>query len=387
MRRILFTNHLPPGSASCYRQSDLAKYLALRGFRCDFIARSPRGPPGPLQEPASPNGGPFRSTTYWEEPLERRLLANVRLFRKTIHGEPLIHVSKAFPFTAAVISLANHPRKKLSIDMEELDGYGGYASYAGFYGAKGGLLTVCERLFPPQADVVPAVSHHLLERMHQLGVPRDRLLFVPNGYDKDRFNPSVSGEGVREAYSLGDSRVVIYVSTFHRFETELHRVALAAFKLASTEVPDAKMLMVGGGNLDIRSLIAEARLQDRVVPAGRVPREMIPRMIAASDMALHVISNHPFHVSTAPMVVPEYMAMAKAVVAPKIGELAFGLAEGAGLLVERPDPRLLADGMVTLLKDESRREAIGREALKRARAEYSFEVLAARLGAAYDRLY
>ncbi len=385
MRRILFTNHLPPGSASCYRQADLAKYLTKRGFRCDFIARRPRSPPGRVQEPASQEW-PFRSTTYWEEPLERSLLANVRLFRRTIEGSPLIHVSKAFPYTAAVITMGNIPRRKLSVDMEELDGYGGYASYAGLYGPKGNLLTVCERLFPMLGDIVLAVSHHLVERMHQLGVPRDRILFVPNGYDEDQFNTSISGDDVRERYSLGDSKVVIYVSTFHRFETELHRAALAGFKLASAEVPDAKMLMVGGGNLDVSSLVAESRLQDRVVLAGRVPREMIPSMIAASDLALHVISDHPFHVSTAPMVVPEYMAMGKAVVAPRIGELAFGLADGAGLLVERPDPRLLAEGMVRLLKEDSTREAIGMEALRRARAEYSYAILAARLGSAYDRL-
>jgi glycosyltransferase involved in cell wall biosynthesis len=383
MRDILFTNHLPPGSASCLRQSDLAKYLSRRGFACDFIARRPKGRAGSGNGPDVSN---FRSTTYWKEPIERSLPHNVRLFRKAIEGDPIIHVSKAFPYTAAVISLGNHPHRKLSVDMEELDGYGGYASYAGLYGARGNLLTVCERVFPPQGDIVLTVSHHLIERMHQLGVSRDRLLFVPNGYDEECFNPSVKGDGVRDSYSLGDSRVVVYVSTFHQFEVGLHQVALDAFKIASREVPDARMLMVGGGNLDVRPLVAERHLEDRVVVAGRVPRSMVPQLIASSDIAIHVISSHPFHVSTAPMVVPEYMAMAKAVVAPRIGELAFGLADGAGFLVDHPTADLLAAGIVRLLKDDSARETMEKQALKRARAEYNYTVLAERLGAAYQRI-
>jgi len=385
MRRILFTNHLAPGAASCYRQSDLAKYLTRRGFRCDFIGRRPKRHPG--REPGEDDLGlrNFESATYWKEPLEGRIASNVGLFRRTLDGG-MVHVSKAFPYTATVISLGNVPRSRLSVDMEELDGYGGYSSYAGLYGLRGSLLTFFERLFPKRGGVVPAVSHFLMDRMRRLGVPGERLVFVPNGYDEELFNPRVRGDYVRDGYSLGGSEVVIYASTFHRFEEDIHRIALAAFKLVTRELPGAKMLMVGGGNLDVRPLIAAVGLQGSVVRTGRVSREVIPRMIAASDVALHVISGHPFHISTCPMVVPEYMAMGRATVAPRVGELAFGLGGGAGLLVDRPDPRLLADGMLRLLKDDSTREAVGKAALSRAREEYSLSVLAARLGSAYEAL-
>ena len=231
-----------------------------------------------------------------------------------------------------------------------------------------------------------AVSHLLERRLHQLGVPKEKLLFIPNGYDSDVFQPSVSGRAVREAFSLGDSPLVIYVSTFHGFEAPLHRTALAAFKCASAKVPDAKLLMVGGGNLDVGSLVAEAGLKDRAIQAGRVPREKIPQIIAAADVALHVISDHPFHKASSPMVMPEYMAMGKAVVAPKTGELEFGLADGAGLLVKRPDPYLLGEGVIQMLKDEERRRAIGERAMKRARKEYSYDVLTERLREAYSRI-
>ncbi len=386
MRRVLFTNHLPLGSGSGYRQTDLAKCLAKKGFVCDFLGRRPRQIPAQAGDSAPPDYGPFSSVAYWEEPLERKLFANVRLFRRRAEGATLVHVNRANPYTATVVSLGNLRRKKLTVDMEDWDGFGGYSSYAGFYGLKGDLLTVYERVFPRQGDLVLAVSHLLMKRMQQLGVPRDKLLFLPNGYDEECFNPAVRGDEVREEFSLEKSKVVIYISAFHQFEAELHKIALDAFKLVSREVPSAKLLMVGGGNLDVASLIAASGLQDRVVHAGRVPREKIAPMIAAADLAMHVISDHPFHAASSPMVMPEYMAMAKALVAPNIGELAFGLAGGAGLLVDRPDPRLLAEGIVRLLRDDSARESIGKHAVEKARAEYSYDVLSARLRSAYARL-
>lgn len=383
MRRVLFVNHLALGSASSYRQADLAKYLGKGGFECHFIGLRPKsdGAAADVSE-----GWPFKSFTFWEEPLARKFHANLRLFRLQTEGVSLLHVNRANPYTASIVSIGNLPRTRLTVDMEDWDGYGGYSSYAGFYDAKGFALTLYENLFPRTGDVVLAVSHLLERRMHELGVPKEKLLFIPNGYDRDVFQPSVSGRPVREEFSLGDSPLVIYVSTFHRFEAPLHRTALAAFKRASAKVPDAKLLMVGGGNLDVGSLVAEAGLQGRTIQAGRVPREKIPQIIAAADVALHVISDHPFHKASSPMVMPEYMAMGKAVVAPKTGELEFGLADGAGLLVNRPDPYLLGDGVIQMLKDEERRRAIGERAMKRAREEYSYDVLAERLREAYSRI-
>jgi glycosyltransferase involved in cell wall biosynthesis len=147
------------------------------------------------------------------------------------------------------------------------------------------------------------------------------------------------------------------------------------------------MLMVGGGDLDIGELVAERGLQGRVVTTGFVGRKQIPSLIAATDVALHVISSHPFHAASSPMVMPEYMAMGKPVVAPRIGELAYALDGDAGWLVDAADPKLLADGVVTLLKNEGEREAMGKRALEKVQKGYSYSHLAATLKQACDRLY
>jgi glycosyltransferase involved in cell wall biosynthesis len=86
------------------------------------------------------------------------------------------------------------------------------------------------------------------------------------------------------------------------------------------------------------------------------------------------------------MVMPEYMAMGKPIVAPRTGELAYALTGGAGWLVDGAKPELLAGGVVALLKDETRRREMGMTAQRKAREEYSYRSLAAKLKTAYLRL-
>jgi glycosyltransferase involved in cell wall biosynthesis len=223
--------------------------------------------------------------------------------------------------------------------------------------------------------------------MAQLGVSNEKMLLIPNGYDEEIFSPSMSGEEVREQYGLKDFPVVIYMSTFWKFERGLHEIALDAFKEVTRQIPDARLLMVGGGNLPVSSLISERGLENRVIPTGFVERSKVPKLIASADVALHVISPHPFHQASSPMVMPEYMAMGKPIVAPRVGELAYALTGGSGWLVQGASPELLSGGVVALLKDEPKRREMGLAAAKKARDEYSYRSLAAKLRVAYLGLF
>lgn len=383
MDGVVFVNHLRLGSASSFRQAGLAKYLGRLGLPSDFLGR--RGQTNAPQAETSRAWPFFRRIDYWDEPLVTRFPENVGLFNRVAREHGVLHINRANPYSATICALGRSSRNTLVVDIEDWDGFGGYASYARLYGARGGLLTVYERAFPILGDLVLTVSHLLMTRMIQLGVPERRLLFLPNGYDEELFDPSISGKSVRENYGLKDAPVVIYMSTFWRFETSLHQIALSAFKEVSQEIPDARMLMVGGGDLDVMSLVERSGLRDRVVPTGFVDRKQIPSLIASADVALHVISDHPFHAASSPMVMPEYMAMGKPIVAPRIGELAYALGGGAGWLVDAADPKLLATGVKALLKDEPGRKAMGQMAHKKVKEEYSYGRLATKLKEAYER--
>jgi len=384
MKGVAFVNHLRLGSASSFRQAGLAKYLDRLGVEGEFLGLKGRTTASVAE--TMEEWRCFQRISYWNEPLVTRFLENLGLFRRIAHDNPILHVNRANPYTATIAALGKSGRNKLVVDMEDWDGFGGYSSYASLYGGRGAMLTLYENTFPRLGDLVVTVSHLLTSRMAQLGVPRDKMLLIPNGYDEELFAPSISGEEVREQYGLKDFPVVIYMSTFWQFERGLHEIALDAFKEVTRRIPDARLLMVGGGNLPVSSLIAERGLEDRVMPTGFVERGKIPELIASADVALHVISDHPFHKASSPMVMPEYMAMGKPIVAPRTGELAYALTGGAGWLVDDARPEPLAGGVVALLKDEAKRREMGLAALKKAQEEYSYGSLAAKLKVAYARL-
>ncbi len=381
MGGVAFVNHLRLGSASSFRQAGLAKYLDRLAVRGEFLGL--KGPTSVSVAGASQEWPCFERIRYWSEPLFSKFASNLRLFMDAARERTVLHVNRANPYTATIAAVGRSAKNTLVVDMEDWDGYGGYSSYANLYNARGALLTLYENSFPRLGDLVVTVSHLLSSRMIQLGVPREKTLLIPNGYDEELFSPSMSGREIRERYGLDDLPVVIYMSTFWQFERGLHEIALAAFKQVMHQIPDARLLMVGGGNLPVSSMIAESGLKNHVIPTGFVGRSMVPKLIAAADVALHVISNHPFHQASSPMVMPEYMAMGKPIVAPKIGELGYALNGGAGWLVERARPELLAGGVVALLKDEQMRREMGAKAASKAREEYSYRTLAEKLKTAY----
>lgn len=305
--------------------------------------------------------------------------------RDASSGNDLVHVNRAHPYTATLSMAARDTIGELVVDMEDWDGFGGYASFAGKYGPSGLLLTFYEKVFPRMADEVLAVSALLGGQMRRSGVPAERLSVIPNGFDPDLFRPGSDGSAARDRYSVGGGPVIMYASTFWPFELGVHRLVLQAFGEVLKTLPDARLLVVGRGPGPVREMAAGLGVERRVTFTGFVPREDLPGLMAAADLAVHMISDHPFHLASSPMIVPEYMAMGKAVVAPAFGELRTMLGGGAGALVESPDPGSMASTIIQVLGSDAQRRSMGRRAAARALESYSYEILAKRLAEAYER--
>jgi len=395
LERVVFFNHLRQGSASNERQEGLGKSLRGEGYRTEFIMRRPRvrgtgrSLIPDLGQPA--NGASQEKTTaatrvFWDEPLELKMLGNLNLTSRAARDADIMHVNRASPFTSTLLRLGKWSSSgALVVDMEDWDGYGGYSSYTGNYGPKGWLLNYFERTIPKSAEAVIVVSELLRSQMLELGVPPDRVFKVPNGFDPDLFHPGVDAGPAISAFGLLGHPVLMYTSAYWRFERELHSFALSIFKKICEALPATKLLMVGAGDLDVTAMVREFKLGKNVIVTGFVPRPWMPVMMAAADAVFHVISNHSFHRASSPMIVPEYMAMGKAIVAPRIGELTTMLSGGAGVLVEHGDPAAMAATIVDLLRDESRRVELGRRAASAARESYSYDVTARTLRKAYAR--
>jgi glycosyltransferase involved in cell wall biosynthesis len=119
------------------------------------------------------------------------------------------------------------------------------------------------------------------------------------------------------------------------------------------------MLLVVGDGPASADLVAKARglgIDGRLRITGRVPHDAIPEHVAAMDVA--VSPRATFYAS--PMKIPEYMAGARAVIAPRMPNIEDLVDDGrTGLLFEPEVAESLAARLFAVLRDADRRRALG----------------------------
>jgi glycosyltransferase involved in cell wall biosynthesis len=202
------------------------------------------------------------------------------------------------------------------------------------------------------SDVVACVSDEAAHAAHErLGVPADRLIVSPMAVDTDRFNPSVSGHDVRVRLELDDSFVVGWIGTFRRFHALEYLVD--AFVRLHAHDDRARLLLVGRGSTqdDIEAFVRARGVTDAVRFAGAIHHLEMPSYIAAMDVAVvSALPDSTFHYS--PQKLREYLACARPVVAPRVGEVPRSVQDGVQALLHAPgDPDDLA-GKISHLADD-----------------------------------
>ena len=148
---------------------------------------------------------------------------------------------------------------------------------------------------------------------------------------------------------------------------ELVRV-LAKVSLA---VPNTRLLVVGDGPADYRSILeseaARLGVSSQIIWAGR--RFDIPEVLSAIDLFVSASHDETFSLSSL-----EATAAGVAVVGAAVGGLPELVCEGeTGVLVTPGDLDMMANAIVTLLFDENRRRRLGEAARRRARENFSPE--------------
>ncbi len=223
-----------------------------------------------------------------------------------------------------------------------------------------------ERKICEDARSVIVVSSPLKHFLTSIGVPQSKIVVMPNGANTELFNPSISGEDLRQHYGLGGKVVIGFTGILRPW----HGVDLliTAFAGLLKNWPDLHLLIVGDGPIraELEALIVEHQLSDRVTITGRQPHEKVRKFIAVMDVA--VSPKATFYAS--PMKILEYMAMGKVVVAPDMENIRDILShEENGLLFEPGNAKDLAAVLEKLLADPECREKLGRSALKKIETE------------------
>jgi glycosyltransferase involved in cell wall biosynthesis len=188
------------------------------------------------------------------------------------------------------------------------------AQERGMFGGLGlpWLANWAERVAWRSADFVLPVTHVLACHVKARGVPDQRIVVIPNGINESHFSKAPSSDDAKQRIGWADALIL----GFTGFVRDWHGVDRVVRWLASSSSPkNVKLLVVGDGpaRADLEKLAVDLQVSDRIRFTGFVPRDQVPAYVAAFDIALQ-----PAVVPYAsPLKLFEYLALKKAVIAPK----------------------------------------------------------------------
>ena len=214
-------------------------------------------------------------------------------------------------------------------------------------------------------------------------------LVVPPGVDTGRFRPLDEAERASVRRELGlpvEAPLVVSVSRLVP-RKGMDTLIRSAARLGRTE-PDLVVAIAGSGRdrRRLEGLVASTGAPVRLL--GRVPEELLPGLYGAGDVFAMLCRSRwgGLEQEGFGIVFLEAAAAGVPQVAGESGGAAEAVAhEKTGLVMGRPDAvEQVAHTLGDLLGDGERRAEMGREARRRAEAEFSYDALARRLRAGID---
>ncbi|OZA69089.1 MAG: glycosyltransferase, exosortase A system-associated [Sphingomonadales bacterium 39-62-4] len=232
--------------------------------------------------------------------------------------------------------------------------------------AKYWLTRVLENEVVSGADRVVTICDGLRQDLMSRGFAPEKISIMPNGVDLALFgDPLPRDMALAQELALGDGPVIGFLGSFYPYEGLDDMIA--AMPAIVARVPDARLLLVGGGPAEatLREQAAASSAADAIRFVGRVPHHEVDRYYSLVDVVCYPRKAMRLTELVTPLKPLEAMAQGKLVAASDVG----GHRElirngGTGTLFAPDDPAALASAMAELLLNrdgwDTRREVARR---------------------------
>jgi colanic acid biosynthesis glycosyl transferase WcaI len=227
-------------------------------------------------------------------------------------------------------------------------------------------------------DRVLVQSRAFIDRVRQLGVPHDRILYFPNSAE-GLYRPMSRGERYPDRRLPDGFRIMFAgnVGVAQSFET----ILAAAETLRDHH--GIHWIILGEGRQSgwVRAEITKRSLEHCVHMLGHHPMESMPEWFAQADVLLVTLKKDPIFALTIPSKVQSYLACGRPILAALEGEGARIIAEAhAGLVVPAEDASALAQAALRLYQmTPMEREAMGQNGRTYFLREFERDTLLTRL--------
>ncbi len=244
------------------------------------------------------------------------------------------------------------------------------------------LFKGLERRAARWADHMIYISQPMIDWAEREGILKEGAYSkIYSGIDLEAFRKYGRAEEGRLRNELGlgmKDRVIGFVSKL--WEGKGHTVALKAMVSVLQACPDARLLLVGEGELEapLRELALEYGIEASVIFAGF--RTKIAEITALCDFCIL-----PSFYEGMGRVLLEAGASGKAVVATRVGGIPDVVVHGeTGILIPPGEPVDLAEAMIQLLNDRDLCRRMGENARRRIGEKFDANTMVDEIVAVYD---
>jgi PEP-CTERM/exosortase A-associated glycosyltransferase len=233
-----------------------------------------------------------------------------------------------------------------------------------------------------KADGIVTICEGMRREVVRRGVAPERVTVVENGVDVDWFAPHPRAEELAARLGLDGGPIFGFIGSFYHYEGL--RFLMAALPELLRRMPQARLLLVGGGP-DEPTLRATARaFGSSVIFAGQVPHAEIREYYSVIDVLLCPRRRMRLTELVTPLKPLEAMAMALPVLVSDVGGLAELVQHGVtGLTFPAESREGLVEQATRIGSDADLRKRLG----ERARAYVAEERTWARAVAKHPDLY
>lgn len=232
----------------------------------------------------------------------------------------IIHVGKPHPMNS-IAGILGRLRSSVSLCVDCDDYEAGSMYFAA--GWQKFIISGFERHVPKASKLVTVNTHFMHDTLLDWGVTKNKIVYLPNGVDIERYKhiDQIKVNEMRQSLGLAGKRVVAYLGSMS-LPSHPVDLLLDAFTLILPHQSDTRLILVGGGGdyPALVEMVEKMGLSSSVVFTGRVSPRDVPLYYQLADVTVDPVYDNDASRGRSPLKLFESWASGVPFITSRVGD-------------------------------------------------------------------
>ena len=287
-------------------------------------------------------------------------LATIRLCRAAFSSSAdIFFICKPHPMNGMAGLLAGKTKRKpVIVDCDDYEA--GSGNFANKWQKM--IVALFEKRVPTYARAVFTNTEFMRQNLISWGVPSENIQYLPNGVERTRFEGADKLESVVLADQLGlkGKKTISFIGSLSLANHPVN-LLVEAFVHVIQQLPDARLLIVGGGE-DYDRLVEQVKgegISDAVIFTGRIPPDQIPHYYRLSHVSVDPIYDDDAARGRSPLKMFESWACGVPFITSDVGDRQVLSGDPPACLFIKPgDPASMAEAIIRIMINPETAESL-----------------------------